>query len=470
MAELPMWRRMRSIVALAAAGARLDLIDANFLFTSESLGRLAPSRVLPRPRGGLIGGMLRFARGLALNWRQVALPAYGTRPGSRFGLCYAETHNQLQALGPVLQGSPALAVLLSNIQCLRAEADGRVAHLFPLGLAYLLALPFAPLVLVRYWRAEGYTRQSFRYVLERHWLAFGSYIVWRLLLRRLRPSCLVVANDHNLLNRLGLRAAADESIPTVYMQHAAVTADFPALSCTYAFLDGRDSLMKYDGGPSDTRVYLIGSPKMDGARHAAAPRPLRAGVGLCVNGLDSFEELGKTCAALRQALGPRRVIVRPHPRTPEREAARIARLATELECGWSDASSETALEFLGRVDVVVAGDSSILLEAALMNVYPFYFPSPGHPLDYYGFERTGLVESIRSVGQLVERILELLDGIPSVRERAKWYCDTVGTAFDGKSARLAVGLLGEVIRSGEVAREGWTRIEGLRHLEAYRLP
>ncbi len=467
MAELSVWRRMRSI---AAPAVRLDLVDANFPFTSEPLGRLAPTHVLRRPRRGVLIGMLRFARGLASNWRCVALPASGARPAARFGLCYAETQNQLQALGPVLQGSPALVVLVSNIRFLRAETAGRVAHLFPLGLAYLASLPFLPLVLFRYWRTDGYPRQSFRYVFDRHWLAFGSYIVWRLVLRRLRPSCLILANDHNLLNRVGLRAAADESIPTVYMQHAAVTADFPALRCTYALLDGSDSLMKYDGGASDTRVYLIGSPKMDGARYAAAPRPLRAGVGLCVNALDPVHEVGKTCAALRQVLGVGRVLVRPHPATPAREVAQIARLAAELECGWSDANSESALEFLGRVDVAVAGDSSILLEAALMNVYPLYYACSGRPLDRYGFERNGLVESIRSIDQLVARIRELLDGIPPVRERARWYCDTVGTAFDGKSARLAVSLLGELIRSGEVGREGWARVDGLRNLEAYRLP
>ena len=470
MAELSVWRRMRSITDLVAATGRLDLVDANYPFTSEPQGRLTPTHVLRRPRRGVLVGMLRFARGLASNWRRVALPACGARPATRFGLCYAETQNQLQALGPVLQGSPALAVLVSNIRFLRAETAGRVAHLFPLGLAHLASLPFLPLVLFRYWRTDGYPRQSFRYVFDRHWLAFGSYIVWRLVLRRLRPSCLILANDHNLLNRVGLRAAADESIPTVYMQHAAVTADFPALSCTYALLDGSDSLMKYDGGASDTRVYLIGSPKMDGARHAAAPRPLRAGVGLCVNALDPVHEVAKTCATLRHALGAGRVIVRPHPGTPPREAARIARLAADLECAWSDSKSESSLEFLGRVDVVVAGDSSILLEAALMNVYPLYYACSGRPLDRYGFERTGLVEAIRSIDQLVEKIRELLDGIPPVRERAKWYCDTVGTAFDGKSARLAAGLLGELIRSGEVAREGWTRIDGLRNLEAYRLP
>jgi len=57
---------------------------------------------------------------------------------------------------------------------------------------------------------------------------------------------LVVANDHSYPCTTIVKAAQDEGVKTVYIQHASVSDKFPALKFDYALLEGLDSLEKYN--------------------------------------------------------------------------------------------------------------------------------------------------------------------------------------------------------------------------------
>ena len=89
-------------------------------------------------------------------------------------------------------------------------------------------------------------------------------------------------------------------------------------------------------------------------------------------------------------------------------------------------------------------------------------------MDWYGFRRSGLVEYYCKPEEVVHRLKELAQFKPSVREKAKRYCATTGTVYDGHSIELASDLIRLLTGGDEVDKAMWTRVPGSR-LEAYQL-
>ncbi|MGA2622480.1 MAG: hypothetical protein ABSF91_01380 [Bacteroidota bacterium] len=340
---------------------------------------------------------------------------------------------------------------------------------FPLASAYAASLFFLPLVLSRFIGSRGYQRKSFEIAFDMYWLSYGFYIASRKLFRKIRPACLVVSNDHSTLNRTIAKAAMDECVQTIYIQHASVAeGKFPLLSFDYAFLDGRDALTKYDLlGESKTKVFLTGIAKFDAYSTAINSANSVKSLGVCVNTLDPVSRVEELCRHLKQHISSLDIIIRPHP--GDKNFREWERLSKMTGIGFSDSRAQNAFDFLGTVDAILGGESGILLEAALMNVYPIYYAFSDSPVDYYGYLRHGLVEEcLRDPAELVETMKELIRGKPHVRSRAKFYCDTIGTRFDGKSTDLIRNLLAQIV-FGRVDYSVWDDIPSLRNLAAYRL-
>ncbi len=130
---------------------------------------------------------------------------------------------------------------------------------------------------------------------------------------------------------------------------------------------------------------------------------------------------------------------------------------------------EDSFAFLTRVDVAISGDSSILLEAVLMDVYPIYYDFSLHRLDYYSFLHNGLVEYASEPDEVCSILEKLSKSKPSVRSRAKLYCCTVDTPFEGHSSDLAAQIISGIALGTCGNMDPWIRITGLEHLEAYEL-
>ena len=57
---------------------------------------------------------------------------------------------------------------------------------------------------------------------------------------------------------------------------------------------------------------------------------------------------------------------------------------------------------------------------------------------------------------------------PDIRARAKRYCGTINTSYDGRSGVLAAALLTSLMSGDQVDESLWKRIRGVE-LEAYSL-
>jgi len=341
----------------------------------------------------------------------------------------------------------------------------KVGNTFPLFFAYLVALPFFPLVVWKFLTSEGYRKRTFSVHFNDYWLTYGFYIVARLWLARVSPTALVMSNDHSMSHRVINKAARRNGILTFYIQHASVTKDFPPLSFDYALLEGRDALGKYEqAGESGTKIFLIGMPKFDGYLQHVNTSGTVHSVGICTNPLDPISRVEQLCRVLSRELPDIRFILRPHP-GDSREL--WGNLAQEYQMILSKAAKELSFNFLRRVDAVIVGDSSMILEAALMDVFPLYYDFCRKHLDWYGFESQGLVQHFSDSIKLCHRLRALRDSKPSVREKAKIYCATVGTRYDGCSSELSSVLIRSIL-AGHSPGPEWVRVSDAG-MEAYEL-
>ena len=119
----------------------------------------------------------------------------------------------------------------------------------------------------------------------RLWTTYGLYKIAGEMLDKYKVRVLVLANDHNDINRCLIFNALEKGIKTVYVQHASVKRGFPRLDFTYSFLDGKESLDKYlyDGKPKG-EVYLSGGVRFDSLYDKIAKRNYETHrIGIAIN-------------------------------------------------------------------------------------------------------------------------------------------------------------------------------------------
>ena len=272
--------------------------------------------------------------------------------------------------------------------------------------------------------------------------AIGYYEVYRRALRHYRPRAVIFSNDHNDDTRSLLLACHAEGVPTAYVQHASVSANFPPLSFDLNLLEGQDALDKYRRcGPVHGRVELVGMPKADAYLNQKNTAPAVRRVGLACNIHDPMPALTETLTYLLRELPELTFTLRPHP-SDGRDFEPLRQLLPALH--WSSARQENVFEFLLRQDALVAADTSTHLEATLLNVASIYYRFGTNPLtdDYYGYAARGLVERADTPAQLAAVLRRYAQHKPiDLYQRAAYYNATLGTPDEGRSQPHTLALL-----------------------------
>ncbi len=435
----------------------LDVFDLNYAY-GERMNLLSyPSSALPKP--GVLMRMVSFFWHLLDELLHLKHLACTAPLPDRSILFYAKSGNQMNALQPVLER-------LTN-GYLAGPYNLPVDCRFPDFWAYLLSVPFLPLVTRKYFKASGYRKKTFRYCIDQYLLTYGYYIVAKRWLRRKAPHVLVVSNEYNMHQRVLVKAAHELCITTVYLQHAEISIQDPPLIFDFALLNGIDALQKANfHGPSKTIFFLVGIPKMDAFFRNVNRQATANVIGICTNSLDPIEECDKLCEHIRKAFPDLSIIIRPHPGDKRIQEWKV--LAQRHQTDFSDARVELSFEFLKNIDALIVGNSNVLLESALMNVYPLYYDFGRQDLDLHGFLQNGLSEYCASPSQLAERLFDLMQSKPDIQMKTRRYCATIGTEYVGSSSALASKLIQQIAAGVEIDMEQWQRIPS-SYLEAYEL-
>jgi len=273
------------------------------------------------------------------------------------------------------------------------------------------------------------------------------------LLRRYAPKILLVSNDHSAAQRCLIGVAHLTGVRTAYLQHASVSTLFPKLDFDYAFLDGEKALNIYAECSGSPQSAICRRPVvfLSGQKKAVAPHDLRRTreIGLAINNLDPA---GNICSLLSRLCAAGHIVtLRPHP---QHDASSLATILEHIEtmgggATLSNPQTEMARDYVARARVVVAGNSSILLEAALAGTPAIYYDMAGRIEynDYYGYVRGGICLAAASTDDL----LDLLgNNIPVASPAAlRHYSETATTPWFGNEGYLVSKTLSLILREDD---------------------
>lgn len=272
--------------------------------------------------------------------------------------------------------------------------------------------------------------------------AAGMYEASLQLLKKARPNSIIFTNDHSPAPRAMLMAARELGILTVYIQHASTTRYFPPLDYDLSLLDGPYTLEKYETyRKAYGEVKYIGMPKFQAFLEHRSTRTTVERIGICCNIADPADSIEQLINALVEAFPNLEIAYRAHPFD-----TRTLNLPQQVKL--SNAKQENPFDFLKRQDIIIAGNTSIHLEAALLNVpsayYRFGTVRP-EVEDYYGFVEKGLIADTPSKQDVITFIRSQVAARDSVYLRCKPFDALVGTKHDGKGAELAGQYLTEFL-------------------------
>ena len=440
----------------------IDIYDFNFSLSSKEFGYLNMVD-FDLPRRGILIRIISYIRSFSINVFYLRLFRLPDVKEKKI-IYFISSNNQYSSLIPLIERTSSCEVIGMN---------GYGKFPFPLGLAYVISFFFSPIVLFKYFSSQGYNRESFRASFDWYWLVYGIYFVARLVFHQQPNGKFVVANDHCVENRSITKAAQDEGYTTFFAQHASVTKSmkFPILSFDCALLDGTDALKKYDDvGYSKTKVFLVGVPKFDNFVQYQNVTNVVKRIGVCVNSLDIVDRLEEVIGIIKQTFPKISLCIRPHPADKRKRVWKL--IAERFNVLYSDSNEELSFQFLRTVDAIIAGESNIHVEAALMNVYPIRYDFSRNAEDIYGFISAGLIDRCyTSAKEIIGLLHQIQTNRPNVLARVKPFCATIDTEYRGRSAELALHVINEYenIINNDGYYSMWIPFNGLKNLAAYQL-
>ncbi|TXE12996.1 hypothetical protein FUA26_04160 [Seonamhaeicola algicola] len=258
--------------------------------------------------------------------------------------------------------------------------------------------------------------------------ANGIYSESLRLIKKSKPKAIIFANDHEIIPRGLLLAAKNLNVPIIYIQHASVSNYFPVLDFDYALLEGKDAKDKYlNIGNTSTCIYLVGMPKFDKYLERVNRNTLVKVIGIAYNAMDNLELIKRTVIVLQNYFPDIELIVRAHP--SDKRSLNLDSVKKSIP------QKESVFDFLSRIDLLIAAESSIHLEAIMLNVYSIsYSFSNSKFLDYYGFVKNNLVKHYLNLDDIIEEINSIGNNKPNVQKKAEYYNAALNSDFYGKSS------------------------------------
>jgi len=365
---------------------------------------------------------------------------------------FAGTANQMRSLDQTIEelvkkGEHLLSVGSARLLANEDHAKGYVPFQLTLTDIFRIFVLFT----IRGWALYRVLKQKHAFSGDRHFSIFCSVYTYLAyfyrVLSRTSPGFVITANDHNVPNRCMLAVAHHLGIKTVYLQHASVSNIFPALRVNYAFLDGQCALDTYrecEPNQPDTlcnvsvpEIILSGQKK----QLKRVEKSYANVVGVALNALDDSGSAIEFIQILAdEGLN---VHMRWHPGQTSRDTQAYRNAFGKSErITLSDPKLDTISDFMEQISWLIAGNSSIHLEAALAGVLPIYYEltPPGQP-DYYGYVKHGLTEPADSVASVLELVNRTrLSHSPS-EQAVRYYSSTYLTEWDGREGELVAESL-----------------------------
>lgn len=290
------------------------------------------------------------------------------------------------------------------------------------------------------------------------------------------PKVIIVSNDHNVSNRCLRLAAEFLEIKTVYMQHASVSDVFPPLEFDYALLDGfiahetykRCYQLQNEINPRVERnvkkchVILSGQKKevVDSNKDYHIKD---ISLGLAVNQIDDFFSVKTVLKSVSEM--EIKCTIRTHP---FQKSDFISSLCEYIQdkplLTWSDSRDQPLSDYFKQINALVAGNTSIHLEAALADLPTFYLEMSQNVIkpDYYGYVRNGISTNLEKEFSKEVLVTGIENCYSSDRSKAiKSYSETYGTSWQNREGVLGALIIESILNAQSLSSVFTTRERGI---------
>lgn len=368
-------------------------------------------------------------------------------------LFFAVTPNQFNVLLPIAENLTTYSYSFVVNKQLRNQAEKAKIKTFFVQirlkeLAYIVALHFLrfmDLCRIFFLKPRLFFYRSKSIISVHFWLIYHFSA-----LEVLKPRLVVVSNDHNAETRSLVEICKFLNIKTAYVQHAEVSDRFHSLDFDISFLWGSHSLEVYKrcnnrrppfSSPPIKRYFsLVGSMRnRESILHTKTILDKSVvRIGLLLKGTDEISDVHLYIKHLKKY---GEVIIRPHPNMVKLKIKKKLISVWTDEIHFSDPWLESANLFLSRIDLLISGNSTMSLEAAVMNVMPIYVESmSGGVIDYYGFSKNKVTINAKKVEDFSTKHLQTMEKYKANPDAIKYYNETYMTSHFGKEERIVVEL------------------------------
>lgn len=283
------------------------------------------------------------------------------------------------------------------------------------------------------------------------------------LLQKSKPKLIIVSNDH-VVNSRSLRISAEIlNIKTLYIQHASVTNLFPPLEFDYALLDGNKSFNIYKECNNNIKkknllkfklkncqIFLTGQKKQILKKNKKNLN--KKIIGLAINKLDSFnlvQDLVEKIIKLNY-----KCILRTHPSQDLIFINKIknSNFYKKKMFTLSLGDREKISTYFMKIDLLISGNSSIHIEAALGGLPTFYYKleEKVKKKDYYGFIEEGISKNVDKIThEMINKSLKDIENSTKRKQSIKKYSSTYSTIWEGYENQLTVNIVKKILNNQE---------------------
>ena len=282
------------------------------------------------------------------------------------------------------------------------------------------------------------------------------------LLSKTKPKLVIVSNDHSL-NCRSLRLAAEIlRIRTLYIQHASVSNIFPPLEFDFALLDGSIAYKTYMScykknkitnrikkNAAKSKIILTGQKKIIHT-NLKKFRIKTLQVGLAINTLDDFSHLSLLLNNL--LLAKVKCSVRLHPNQSLSFVKKLKNyMKNENWIIFSDSKKQSVNNYFKNLDILVAGNSSIHLEAALAGLPTFYYEMSDNVIkpDYYNYVKNGVTKKLNKnfTFQELKNLTKKMYNDINRQQAIKKYSETFQTHWQSKEGDLTQEVIKRILNN-----------------------
>ncbi|MBF9053369.1 hypothetical protein LSUCC1028_03865 [Rhodobacterales bacterium LSUCC1028] len=354
-------------------------------------------------------------------------------------LFFAVTPNQFNVLRPVAEEIENLSYVFITSKTLANEmiSVGVRSEHIEIGTKQLFQLCIVHLLRLKALFSIFISNNKLFFLRGKSIFSVHFWIIYHLnILKEIRPRLVVVANDHNAETRSLVEACKLMDIPTAYVQHAEVSQRFHSLDFNISFLHGQHSLEIYKkcdkrrsnlSSPPIKRYYcLVGSMRLkDQKNHERSTQTNnKMRMGLLIKGTDDLSDI---CNYIRHLTQYGEVIIRPHPNMRFDDLKKNLNKNFTSSLFYSDPGKQSSADFLVDLNAVISGNSTMLLEAAMIGVLPVYVEKmSAGASDYYGFVENGVAVLAEDVLSISLEDLKKSYNHKFEIDAIKYYIDTYG--------------------------------------------